>query len=87
MIEPSFFYGAMYVSYGLTVAIAVAVFIICYLFGLSLVTSFVAIVITLIVMTPILMRLSRLLYINMFVHFDKKYLNNGKGRKVDSHKS
>jgi high-affinity Fe2+/Pb2+ permease len=87
MIEPSFFYGAMYVSYGLTVAIAIAVFIICYLLGLSLVTSFIAIVITLIVMTPILMRLSRLLYINMFVHFDKKYVNNGKEKTFDSQNS
>jgi len=29
-IEPSFFYGAMYVSYGVGVAIGVAVFIISY---------------------------------------------------------
>ena len=27
MIEPSFFYGAMYVSYGVTVAIGVAIFV------------------------------------------------------------
>ncbi len=87
MIEPSFFYGAMYVSYGLTVAIAIAVFIICYLLGLSLVTSFIAIVITLILMTPILMRISRILYINMFVHFEKKYLNNEKEKTVDSQNS
>ena len=36
-IEPSFFYGAMYVSYGLTVAIGVAAFIIAKVFlGFSL---------------------------------------------------
>ena len=32
MIEPSFFYGAMYVNYGLTVAIAVTSFIIARVF-------------------------------------------------------
>ena len=31
-IEPSFFYGAMYVSYGLTVAIGGAIFVIASLF-------------------------------------------------------
>ena len=31
-IEPSFFYGAMYVSYGLTVAIGVAAFVIIIVF-------------------------------------------------------
>jgi len=75
MIEPSFFYGAMYVSYGLTVAIAIAVFVLSYFIGISLVASFIAIVLVLVLSTPILMRISRLLYINMFVHFEKKYLD------------
>jgi uncharacterized protein (DUF983 family) len=70
-IEPSFFYGAMYVSYALTVAIGVASFIISNVFfGLNLVQSFVAIITTLIVLMPITARLSRNIYINIFVHFD-----------------
>jgi len=72
MIEPSFFYGAMYVSYALTVALAVAVFVISYLIGLDLIGSFIAIFIILIVLTPLIMRLSRLIYINMFVHYKEK---------------
>ncbi len=71
-IEPSFFYGAMYVSYGLTVAIGVAVFIIAkVVLGLELVTSFIAIIAGLIVLMPITARLARNIYINIFVHFDK----------------
>jgi uncharacterized protein (DUF983 family) len=71
-IEPSFFYGAMYVSYGLTVAIGVAVFIIAKVFlGLDLVTSFIAIIAGLVVFMPITARLARNIYINIFVHFDK----------------
>ena len=71
-IEPSFFYGAMYVSYGLTVAIGVAVFIIAKIFlGLDLMTSFIAIIAGLLILMPITARLSRNIYINIFVHYDK----------------
>ena len=72
-IEPSFFYGAMYVSYGVNVAIGIATFIISYLiFHSSIKTSFVAIIATLIVLFPIVLRLSRNIYINMFVSYDPK---------------
>ena len=72
MIEPSFFYGAMYVSYALTVGLAVAIFIISYALGLGLIGSFIAIFVILIALIPITMRISRLLYINMFIHYKKK---------------
>ncbi len=76
-IEPSFFYGAMYVSYGLTVAIGVATFIIAkVLIGMNLLNSFIAIIIALIILMPITARLSRNIYINIFVHFDKNATKN-----------
>ena len=47
-IEPSFFYGSMYVSYAVGIAFAVAAFVISYVFiGTSLKTSFIAIIATL----------------------------------------
>ncbi len=71
-LEPSFFYGSMYVSYGVGIAFAVAAFLITYLgFETSLLTSFIAIVITLVVFGPVIMRLSRNIWINMFVSYDK----------------
>ncbi len=71
-IEPSFFYGAMYVSYAVGVAFSVAAFIIAYLiFGASLLISFFAITLTLIVFMPIIMRLSRNIWINLFMSYDK----------------
>lgn len=71
-MEPSFFYGSMYVSYGVGIAFAVAAFVISYLFlGTSLVTAFIAIVATIVVFGPVIMRLSRNIWINIFVHFDK----------------
>ena len=75
-IEPSFFYGAMYVSYGVNVGIAIGVFIISYLlFNSSIQTSFIAIVATLIVFFPFVLRWSRNIYINMFVSYDPKTKN------------
>ena len=72
-IEPSFFYGAMYVSYGLNVAVGIAAFIVSFVFfNASIEESFLAIVITLIVLFPFVLRLSRNLYINMFVSYDPK---------------
>ena len=71
MIEPAFFYGAMYVSYGVNVAIGIAAFIIAYVFlHLSLKVSFIAIVTSLIVLYPLVLRISRNIYINMFVSYD-----------------
>jgi len=76
-MEPSFFYGAMYVSYGLSIAFGVAAFIIANVFiGLGLIHSFIAIVATLILTFPIILRLSRNIWINMFVHFDKDWKAN-----------
>ena len=72
-IEPSFFYGAMYVSYGLNVALGIAAFIVSFVFlCASIEQSFLAIVITLIVLFTFVLRLSRNLYINMFVSYDPK---------------
>jgi uncharacterized protein (DUF983 family) len=70
-IEPSFFYGAMYVSYGVGIAFAVAAFVISFLFlGASLPTTFIAIVGTMIAFMPLIIRLSRNIWINFFVKYD-----------------
>ncbi|WP_188620046.1 DUF983 domain-containing protein [Flavobacterium suaedae] len=73
-IEPSFFYGAMYVSYGLGVAFSVAAFIIAKVFlETSLEVSFYAIIGTLIVFMPIIMRLSRNIWINFFIKYRENW--------------
>ncbi|MGB7395379.1 MAG: DUF983 domain-containing protein [Pricia sp.] len=72
-MEPSFFYGAMYVSYGLGVAFSVAAFVVAFLIiGTELLTSFIAIMVTLIVFMPVIIRLSRNIWINLFVKYDPK---------------
>ncbi|WP_310379296.1 DUF983 domain-containing protein [Flavobacterium sp.] len=70
-IEPSFFYGAMYVSYGLNVAVGIAAFIISFIiFGYSLKVAFITIIIILMLLFPFVLRWSRNIYINMFVSYD-----------------
>ena len=77
MIEPSFFYGAMYVNYALTVAIGVSTFVITRLFiELTLLQSFIAVLIVLLLMAPVNLRLSRILWINIFVKFDPEKRNH-----------
>lgn len=72
-IEPSFFYGSMYVSYGVGIAFAVAAFVISYVFlNSSLNTAFIAIVVTMLVFYPIIVRISRNIWINLFMSYDKK---------------
>lgn len=71
-IEPSFFYGAMYISYGVGIAFAVAASVISfYVFNAGLNTIFISIVATLVLFLPIIMRTSRNIWINIFMSYDK----------------
>jgi hypothetical protein len=75
-IEPSFFFGSMYVSYALGIAFAVAAFLVSYIFldtGINV--SFVSIILTLVVFLPVILRVSRNIWINFFIHFDKESSN------------
>ena len=70
-MEPSFFFGAMYVSYAVGIAFAAAAFVISYWgFQLSLVNTFIAIVVTLFVFLPVIVRWSRNIWINLFFNYD-----------------
>lgn len=70
-IEPSFFFGAMYVSYGVGIAFAVAAFVIAKLIlEADLITTFVAITGTMIAFMPVIIRLSRNIWINFFFKYD-----------------
>ncbi|MFM1932355.1 MAG: hypothetical protein RL226_1658 [Bacteroidota bacterium] len=79
--EPGFYFGAAYVSYALTVALWVAVLVALITFdalgwiefaffenpAMFLTTG----VVTLILLLPVLFRLSRSIWINLFVKYDK----------------
>ncbi len=70
-IEPSFFFGAMYVSYPVGIIFAGIAFVISYyLFGFGRLLSFVTIVMILVMLLPIILRVSRNIWINLFFKFD-----------------
>ena len=62
----------MYVNYGITVGISIVAFLIAKLgFDLNLLQSFIIVVASLFILAPINLRLARILWINMFVSFEK----------------
>jgi len=76
MLEPSFYHGAMYVSYGLSVATSILTFLLSILlFRFRLLTSFIVVIVSLIALTPLMLKLSRIIYINMFVQYAEKTSN------------
>ncbi len=69
--EVGFYYGAMYVSYGLNIALGVGLFLLLVvLFKLDLLVFLFMFFGSVLVLFPWIMRISRLTYINFFVDFD-----------------
>ncbi|GAA4239398.1 DUF983 domain-containing protein [Postechiella marina] len=65
--EPGFFFGAMFVSYAVTAAEFIAVFIVShFILGLSLLTSFFMVIIIAIILSGYNFRLSRSIWIYLF---------------------
>ncbi len=77
-IEPSFFYGAMYVSYPVGLSFATPTFLLSYLFfDLSLITTYVIIVFVMVISLPIILRVSRNIWINFFMNYRKTSIDRG----------
>jgi Protein of unknown function (DUF983) len=83
-MEPGFWFGTSYVSYALTVALSVSVFVAwAVLIGLSVQPEKVHLIFwclgvniaLILILQPWLMRISRVLYIRFFVSYDKDYKN------------
>ena len=64
----------MYISYALNVAIMILVFLVAFfIFHAKVGVTFISIILTLILLFPFVMRLSRNIYINIFINYDKKF--------------
>jgi uncharacterized protein (DUF983 family) len=71
--EAGFYYGAMYVSYGLTVAFGVAMYIlVALILGYDEITYLITFGIFQVLLMPIFFRLSRIVWINFFVKYKKQ---------------
>ena len=73
-IEPSFFQGSYYVTYALGVTLFIAVLILQLLFfpGVGPGTLLLAMSISLLIFSPLLYALSKIIWINFFVKFEKR---------------
>jgi uncharacterized protein (DUF983 family) len=70
--EPGYYFGATYVSYALTVAFGLALFLLlCVVIKMDVISYLIIFSILLIVLLPIIYRLARLTWINLFVKFKK----------------
>ncbi len=66
-MEPSFFFGAMYVSYPVGLFFGGLAFVLFFLvLNLNLITTYWLIVLTMVLLLPIILRLSRNIWINFF---------------------
>lgn len=77
-IETSFFFGAMYVSYALGVGLGIFIFVIAYAFGATMLQSFGWIFGLEMALMPIITRLSRNIYINLFINYDPNAISRYK---------
>ena len=79
-IEPSFFYGSMYVSYGLGVAISITVYILLSLIGMidQPLNIFFVICGTLIVLMPYINALSKVIWASLFFKYDPNSMRKNK---------
>lgn len=78
--EPGFYFGAMYVTYGLVAAEFIAFFVFKHLFNIELSTLQFGMyaLILMLVLSPLNFRFSRLIWINLFVKYDEKISNSTK---------
>ncbi len=73
-IEPGFFFGSMYVSYAISVFMSLLIWLIFdYFFSdLELYYLIFFIALFLFILSPVTYFISRLIWINIFIHFDSK---------------
>ena len=74
-MEPGFFQWSYYVSYGLGVALFVAIFVLKMLIlpDLAYLSTLILMVVLLLILAPLLFALSKIIWINLFVNFDNTY--------------
>lgn len=69
-IEPGFYWGALYIAYGFSVFVSLLLFLCFFLiFGLSLNTSFLLLIIADLILTPYIYKLSKTFWLHLFVSY------------------
>ena len=70
--EPGFYYGAMYVSFGISTGIFLGVILVLNFLVAEITMAMVLITVMVIVvgLLPVMFRLSRAIWINIFIHYE-----------------
>ncbi len=77
--EPGFFYGALYVSYALMAGVFIIWFLTDLLWlHLEAVNLLIFVISTILVLFPVVFRSARIIWLNFFIRFDKKYSGKNK---------
>ena len=80
-MEPGFYWGAMYVGYGLSSGYMLsAMMLLIFGFGLTVNQSFVIAILGAIVIVPMVARLARSIWIHIYVRYNPKA-----GKHIDKH--
>jgi uncharacterized protein (DUF983 family) len=70
--EPGFYFGAMYVSYALTVGVGIAMYLLLRVYlDFSVTQYFVSFIVSLLLLLPVYYRTARLIWIHFFVSYEK----------------
>jgi len=79
-MEPSFYFGSMYTSYGVGVALAVAVYVLTLLLGfdLGIAGIFGVIIATLVLLMPYIGAISKSIWANFFFKYDGEIAQKAK---------
>ena len=70
--EPGYFFGAMYVSYALSITLAGVIWFFLTLLGLSFWVVIWTVILVLMLTIPPMFKYSRAIWLNFFMHFDEE---------------
>ncbi len=78
--ETGFYFGAMYVSYGIGVAVFVSIWVACMVLSPDMHPALIfgLVVLGLVVLFPISFRISRRIWINVFIKYEGKNIQSSK---------
>lgn len=78
-MEPGFYWGAMYIGYGLSSGYMLTAMMVClFVFGLTVNQSFAVAIIGGIIIVPIIARLARSIWINIYVKYNANAISSDK---------
>lgn len=72
--EPGFYYGAMYVSYAIAVALSISIYVLFSIFNFNFSVEFFLMIYSVFILSisPLIYALSKIIWANIFIKFRKK---------------